>query len=278
MLNLLKSTVIGDVLGSYYEGVQPVELLTDPKTLLEEERLYRILPLKALKQRKTWTFTDDTICSLALADAHLLGKDKAANLREYCGRYAHPLIGFGGTFKKWLSDPLMPAYASNANGCLMRIGFIPLLDISVQEAKTIALECTNLTHNHTQAQQVTSDFIELCYALKNTQSKSSLSSYLKRESFSFSVANLRQKQIFEMQALFTLNAAVVCVVEAESFTEVLLNCLNIGGDSDTLAVVALSMAQHLYPVDENLLDFCMRIIKSQSIPLYNELLRQTTYM
>lgn len=269
--NLIAATVIGDVLGSYYEGTQPTLGLNNPKTLLSEQELCRILPLEEGRVRKSWTYTDDTVCSLALIRAILDAGDKAEFLRNYCNKYDHPFIGYGGTFRKWLKNKSMPPYGSNANGCLMRIGFVPMLSQSEQEAIDLALECTRITHNHPQAEQATIDFMQLCFKLKSKRGLRCLEEYLAENKIDYTAAYLRSRKVFEMGARETLFMAVVCLKEANSFKEVLLNCLNVGGDTDTLAVVALNLAQHIYPVDNDLLEFSLNILKEASSPLFNEL-------
>lgn len=268
---LLASTIIGDVIGSYYEGAQPVELMTDPLKLLSESELLRILPLDAEKHRKTWVYTDDTVCSLALLQAFLNNAAIDENLRKYCQLYSHPLVGFGGTFKKWLSDPNMGPYGSNANGCLMRIGFIPSLPLDEAKSISLALDFTNITHNSTEAQQCVIDFIELCFSLKTTRSKESLRKYLKKQSFEHTVKSLRDRKLFSMGCLETLGIAIVCVLFSSNFEEVLLNCLNVGGDTDTIAVVALNIAQQIYPVNTDFFNFSMAVIQKQSNELFNEI-------
>ena len=225
---LLAATIIGDVVGSYYEGAQPVQLMTVPTELLPENQLLRILPLDLEKHRSSWTYTDDTICSLALLQAYLTASSEEDCLRKYCLRYAHPLIGFGGTFKKWLKNSNMGPYGSNANGCLMRVGFIPSLPLTLHDALNYAQKCTNITHNSPEAQQSVSDFIALCFILRESKNKEHLKMYLDQHQFSHTPPSLRDRKIFSMNSFETLYIAATCVLFSSNFEQVLLNCLNVG--------------------------------------------------
>jgi ADP-ribosylglycohydrolase len=54
------------------------------------------------------TFTDDTVCTMAIADALLTGGDFAQCLRAYVHCYPDP--GYGGMFARLADAPGMPAW------------------------------------------------------------------------------------------------------------------------------------------------------------------------
>lgn len=54
-------------------------------------------------------FTDDTICTVAVADAILEHKDYGESLHEWCRRYPNPKGSYGGRFHQWvMSDNPKP--------------------------------------------------------------------------------------------------------------------------------------------------------------------------
>ena len=54
-------------------------------------------------------FTDDTICTVAVADALLQGRDFGESIHDWCNRYPHPMGGYGGRFAQWVrSDNPLP--------------------------------------------------------------------------------------------------------------------------------------------------------------------------
>ena len=66
-------------------------------------------------------FTDDTICTVAVADALLHGRDFGESIHDWCNRYPHPMGGYGGRFAQWVrSDNPIP-YNSFGNGSAMRV-------------------------------------------------------------------------------------------------------------------------------------------------------------
>ena len=91
---------LGDIVGAPYE-------LKPHKS--------KVFPLFAERTR----FTDDTVLSVAVADALLGDRDYGAALRRWGRRY--PDAGYGGTFVRWLIDPDMGPYGSWGNGAAMRV-------------------------------------------------------------------------------------------------------------------------------------------------------------
>ena len=67
-------------------------------------------------------FTDDTICTIAVADALLhCSDDYGKYIHEWCRRYPHPMGGYGGRFAKWVQSDNPQPYGSFGNGSAMRV-------------------------------------------------------------------------------------------------------------------------------------------------------------
>ncbi len=64
-------------------------------------------------------FTDDTVLTIAIANALLENGDYAENVKKYALRY--PFAGYGGTFKKWMLGIINGPYNSWGNGSAMRV-------------------------------------------------------------------------------------------------------------------------------------------------------------
>ncbi len=56
-------------------------------------------------------FTDDTVCTVAIADALVRGTDPQATLIEWCRRYAE-IGGWGKQFALWFMDDDPQPYGS----------------------------------------------------------------------------------------------------------------------------------------------------------------------
>ena len=93
------------------------------------------------------SFTDDTICTVAVADALLHDSDDfGAYIHKWCRKYPHPMGGYGGRFAKWVMSDNPQPYGSYGNGSAMRvspIGWWYVNDLWKKAAKSAAS-----THNH----------------------------------------------------------------------------------------------------------------------------------
>ena len=104
MRDLLLSTAIGDISGKPYESRRTRTKDYDSVDLLLPEN----------------TYSDDTVCTFACADALLNHKDMAQALKERCMADRHR--GYGGRFRQWLdADGIPPSYRSYGNGRAMRV-------------------------------------------------------------------------------------------------------------------------------------------------------------
>ena len=50
------------------------------------------------------TFTDDTICTIAIADAITKGTDYKSSLLDWCRKYPNPKGAYGGSFARWIAS------------------------------------------------------------------------------------------------------------------------------------------------------------------------------
>lgn len=70
-------------------------------------------------------FTDDTICTVAVADALLndgaVPPDYGKSIHEWCRKYPNPMGGYGGRFAQWVASDNPKPYNSFGNGSAMRV-------------------------------------------------------------------------------------------------------------------------------------------------------------
>lgn len=92
------------------------------------------------------SFTDDTVCTIAIADAILRGISYRDSLIEWCRKYPNPKGAYGASFSRWIYNP--QPYDSFGNGAAMRVSPIGWAfsssTIVLDEAKKSA-ECS---HSH----------------------------------------------------------------------------------------------------------------------------------
>lgn len=222
--------IIGDIVGSIYEfhnfKSKDFELFT-PRNF----------------------FTDDTVLTIATAHALLEDHDFGRHYRAYARIYPHR--GYGPMFKDWyLSESLTP-YWSMGNGSAMRVGPVVYAAKSVAGVLELARKSAEVTHSHDEgirgAQAVA---LAIYLARFNTPIKKTRK--IVSEQFGYklnrTVDEIRPKYRFDVTCEGSVPEALTCVFEASSFEDAIRNAVSIGGDSDTIACIAGSIAEPYFGI------------------------------
>ena len=128
--------IIGDIVGSRFE--------------------FGPAPQKGFKLfTEECDYTDDTICTIAVADAlmNTLGQDDNAvkaelvrSMQRWGAKY--PNAGYGGMFYRWLHKKDPEPYGSFGNGSAMRVSAAGWLCDTLEETRHMACLTAEVTHNH----------------------------------------------------------------------------------------------------------------------------------
>lgn len=220
--------------------------------------------------RKNARFTDDTVCTAAVADI-LYRNDWSKNnhedisdqLRLWCCTYLNR--GFGSMFYQWVANAVNQPYNSYGNGALMRISPVAKYaikhKIEKEQAIEIAKQITNVTHNHPEAILAVTVYIDMLIELLNNQDKTLdekkriIVSTLEKYNYPFpkEIIDYRVKVDFDLTCETSLLIAIAGILETESFDDVFYQVVSAGGDSDTYAAIAGALAEAIYGVENNYL-------------------------
>ena len=230
----MKGAIIGDVVGSIYEFNNTQNpafpLLSDSST-----------------------FTDDTICTIAVADAFIHKKNYAQTLKEWCRKYPNPMGSYGSRFYNWiLSDDLNYTLDSCGNGALMRISSICLSDIPMASALVEVGKATTCSHNNTEAVRATLAVLQIIRRLKQYRDKKVIQSTMRDAYHRLWRHCLPNTGVFVYTCEDTLKLAAHLFLESESFEDAIRLAVVYGGDSDTLADIVGCMAEAYYGVNEDI--------------------------
>ena len=99
-------------------------------------------------------FTDDTVMTIAVAEAFLDSPDNDAQIRrrlirsmQKYGRL-YPRAGYGGMFRQWLRNTDPQPYGSYGNGSAMRVSSAAWLFHDLETVRRMARLSAEVTHNH----------------------------------------------------------------------------------------------------------------------------------
>lgn len=193
--------------------------------------------------------TDDSICSVAVADWLLQKSDMAFTMRQWCQGY--PSAGYGPMFRDWLENTDAGPYGSRGNGAPMRVGPIALWFKSAQAAYEAAVQATMITHNDPECYHAVKAVVALQRYAASGASMAELTRiaqqfYGDAVLTSLDVLRNRQGPHFDPFAKGTTVQAIVCFLHSTGVEDTIRNCISIGGDCDTSACIAGGIAEAYY--------------------------------
>ena len=227
--------IIGDIAGSRFEWnnikSKEFDLLT-----------YRCEP------------TDDSIMTLAVAKALLESKDdyrvltdKTIKWMQTLGR-KYPHAGYGGNFHKWLLSDSPKPYNSYGNGAAMRVSPCAYVASSMDEAKLLARIVTEVTHNHAEGIKGAEAVTVAIYMALHGSNLLEIQDYINANYYhiTFKLDDIRPTYTFDVSCQGSVPQALEAFFESTDYEDTIRNAISIGGDSDTIAAIAGSVAEAYY--------------------------------
>lgn len=199
-------------------------------------------------------FTDDTICTIAVADALLNGSDFGDTIHRWCRKYPYPTGGYGGSFARWVHSDIPKPYNSFGNGSAMRVSPCGWLSTR-QEVLSHARQSAECTHNHPEGIKGAMCIADCIYHAHVGADKSEMVALVTKEytyPLDMTCHEIRSINTFNETCQVTVPQAIVCFVESTDFENSIRLAVSIGGDSDTIAAITGSIAEAYYGIPENI--------------------------
>ena len=114
-------------------------------------------------------FTDDTVLTIAIADAILKNKEYQTSILVYAQRY--PGRGYGSSFKRWITSSNPQPYNSYGNGSAMRVSPVGWIKNSIEDTLNEALASAIITHNHSEGLKGAQSIALAIYLARNGEPK-----------------------------------------------------------------------------------------------------------
>lgn len=215
--------------------------------------------------------TDDSIMTTAIAIAvmdykeHGRPLDKAAV--HWMRRIGQPYknAGYGGSFAQWMysSDP--KPYNSFGNGAAMRVSACAWAADTMSDAMEMSDEVTKVTHNHPEGIKGARAVTAAIFMARTGCSKDEIYEFIDQNYYSLdkSVNKIRETLQFDETCQVAVPVAIQCFYESEDFEDCLRLAISVGGDSDTIAAIACSIAEAYYGVPENIREKVLTFVPQQ---------------
>jgi len=193
------------------------------------------------------TFTDDSVLTVAIADAILSGTGYGGKLREYYRRY--PEKGYGAGFRRWAAAGRITPYNSNGNGSAMRVSPVGFAFIAMEDVQREAKRSAEVTHNHPEGITGAQAVASAVFMARMGSSKEEIKSYIK-DTYQYNLSdpldNIRKHYRFDVTCAGSVPQAITAFLESEGYEDAIRKAISIGGDSDTIACIAGGIAEAFY--------------------------------
>ena len=220
--------IAGDIIGSVYEA-RPIKTTEFPLFVTRS------------------TLTDDTVLTIAVADAILTGLDYAQALKKWGRRYSS--AGYGGSFIHWLHADDSRPYNSWGNGSAMRVSPVGWAFDSEPAVLAEAERTAAVTHNHPEGIKGAQATALAVYLARSGYAKADIQQIITTDfgyDLSSTMAEVRPGYHFDVSCQGTVPAALLAFLEAEDVEHAIRLAISLGGDSDTLACISGSIAHAYY--------------------------------
>ena len=253
--------ILGDIIGSRFEfdrggKTKDFELLT-----IEDK------------------YTDDSVMTVAITEALLnAGIDASVDQIEAAciesmkkwGEW-YPNAGYGQRFWMWLfSKGKTEPYGSYGNGSAMRVSAAGWLYDSVERTREVARATANVTHNHPEGLKGAECTAAVIYLARTGASKDAIAEYVEREfayDYSETLDEMRARHRHVESCQDSLPKALRSFFDGESYEDVVRNAVSLGGDTDTLAAIAGSMAEAFYGMPDELKAEVRKRVEEDMLPV-----------
>lgn len=241
----MMGAICGDIIGSVYEG-NPVKTKDFP--LITSASSY----------------TDDTVLTVAIADAILNGRPYAASLRMWYQQY--PNIGYGPTFRAWGKSGGGYSPGSAGNGSAMRVSPVAYAGKTLEDVLDQAKMSAEPTHSHPEGIRG-AEAVAAAVFLARGGSKAIIKSYVEQAwgyDLSMKLDDIRDDYQFNATCQGSVPQSIIAFLESTDYEDAIRNAVSLGGDADTMACIAGAIAAPFYGgVPEKIYNECIKRLDDQ---------------
>lgn len=263
--NALLGAIIGDISGSRFEWKN-----------YKKKKDYNIFSPRC-------RFTDDTVMSIAVADALLKSQPdyqqlslNAISSMQQLGRM-YPNAGYGGRFCDWLFETDPKPYESWGNGAAMRVSGCGQIAASLEEAKMLSEKVTAVSHNHPEGIKGAEALTTAIFLARTGHSMAQIREEIEANYYTldFTLDEIRKTYRFDVSCQGSVPQALEAFFEAVDFEDAIRNAISIGGDSDTIAAMCGSLAAVYFGIPEDMVEQAMTYLPPELMEIVRQFLEIT---
>ena len=218
------------------------------------------------------SYTDDTICTLAIADAILTGESYKSKLLEWCNTYPHPMGAYGGRFAQWIHSEDPQPYNSFGNGSAMRVSPVAWAFNDLEDVKREAEKTAIVTHDHPEGIKGSVAVAHAIWYFRNCETAEVYTDLDSKPYASTKIVDLpdfidTMNQYypgfmaqefthgrFDETCQGTVPLCLQIVCNSHSFEDAIRRAISFGGDSDTIGAIVGSIAEARFGIPQEYID------------------------
>ncbi len=211
---------------------------------------------------KGCNFTDDTICTIAVADAILnaedgmpTDRDFKLSLQYWCRKYPNPMGAYGASFANWIHSSNPQPYDSFGNGAAMRVSPIGFAFGSSDDVIREAINSAKVSHSHAEGLIGASAVALAISKIRTTEEQRRFEILSETVEFFYGKEwqrKLPKQGVFDETCQGCVPLAFHICINSGSFEDAIRQAVCYGGDSDTLGAIVGGMAEALYGIPEDI--------------------------
>ena len=253
--------IVGDIVGSPYEFDRRRD---------EAHSMNFPLVLEEVSH-----FTDDTVLTLAVADALMNvipkrggsadgGKFREAvkeSMRKFARHYPH--AGYGARFSYWLLKGNPQPYNSFGNGSAMRVSPVAWAFDDLGTVERFAEISAEVSHNHPEGIKGAQATASAIFLARTGKTKPEIRQYITERygyDLSRTLDDIRPTYHHVETCQETVPEAITAFLEGNSFEDVTRKAVSLSGDSDTLTAIACSITEGMYGIPDEIDDMMLPLL------------------
>lgn len=252
-------SIIGDLAGSIYE--------------FKQTKKHSSVSIKNIIEENSF-FSDDTILTIAIADAILNKKDYGDTLKKYALKYGDE-IPKGVEYFKTMFSPGFTAWArseeqghSCGNGAMMRISPVGFLFNNEEDVIKNSYLATIPSHHSEDATNCAKIISLIIFYSRKGFTKKEIKNKL---NLIIKKPNIEK---FNYTCKDTIDVCLYAFFTTNSFEESIRQVISFGGDTDTNACIVGGMAEAMYGLSKELKQKALAKLPSEFVEILNKCYNQ----
>ena len=198
------------------------------------------------------SFTDDTICTIAIMDAIMSGCSYQEKILEWCRQFPHPMGGYGVSF---------------GNGAAMRVSPVAWAFDDLEDVKREAEKTASVSHNHPEGIKGAVAVAHAVWLYRQLRERSirlrinSTNAIAFIEEMNDYYPGFMDQEYtpgkFDETCQGTVPLCFKIIAESTDFEDAIRRAISFGGDSDTIGAIVGSIAEARWGVPDRIYSFAL---------------------